>query len=370
VDFLPDVLASISGCVEVVLGFEGGGLTYDPSLPQFSTLWYADHLSGYWIKIKQGCEATLSLTGLPVPPNTAIRVYHGWNLVSYLPGTSMTPVDALASLGSNLTIAYGFDNGIQIYRPNGGQFNTLTSMASCFGYWVKVASDGYLTYPGGVGPTVVAVENPNNMAARLAAPADVTPTMNWMNLYSSDLRLDGKTVKAGSEIGAYTTSGLKVGSFTMTKDGTFGFMPVYADNSGDGLKAGESFVLKVNGVATNETFTYGADGDRMPVTTLTAKTTDVTLPSDYSLSQNYPNPFNPTTTISFALPVAGRAKLEVYNILGVLVATPFDGEAAAGTTAVEWDGKNIQGESVASGVYLYRLSSGSFSETRKMMLLK
>lgn len=370
VDFLPDVLASISGCVEVVLGFEGGGLTYDPTLPQFSTLWYADHLSGYWIKIKPGCSATLSLTGIPVPANTAIRVYHGWNLVSYLPGASMTPADALASLGSSLTIAYGFDNGIQIYRPTGGQFNTLTSMSSCFGYWVKVASDGYLTYPGGVGPLMVAVENPNNVAARLAAPSDVTPTMNWVNLYSSDLRLDGQAVKAGSEIGAYTESGVKVGSFTMTKNGTFGFMPVYADNSGDGLKAGETFVLKVNGVKTNESFTYGADGDRMQVTTLTAKTTDGTLPSDYSLNQNYPNPFNPTTTISFALPVAGRAKLEVYNILGVLVATPFDGEAAAGTTAVEWDGKNVQGESVASGVYLYRLTSGGFSETRKMMLLK
>ncbi len=67
-------------CVEVVLGFEGGGLTYDPELEQFSTLWHTDHLSGYWIKVKVGCAPELRLAGSVVPANTPIPVYRDGTL--------------------------------------------------------------------------------------------------------------------------------------------------------------------------------------------------------------------------------------------------------------------------------------------------
>ena len=87
-------------------------------------------------------------------------------------------------------------------------------------------------------------------------------------------------------------------------------------------------------------------------------------------AQNYPNPFNPSTTIRFTMPAAGSAKIEVYNILGKLIATPFDGHAGAGENSVVWDGRNAGGELVASGVYLYRMTAGNYTETRKMMLLK
>jgi flagellar hook assembly protein FlgD len=80
---------------------------------------------------------------------------------------------------------------------------------------------------------------------------------------------------------------------------------------------------------------------------------------------NYPNPFNPATTISFALPQTGYAKLDVYNALGQLVATLVDRSLEAGVHAVTWD---ASGQS--SGLYLYRLTTGDFSETKKMLLLK
>ncbi|MFZ1682536.1 MAG: T9SS type A sorting domain-containing protein, partial [Candidatus Zixiibacteriota bacterium] len=85
---------------------------------------------------------------------------------------------------------------------------------------------------------------------------------------------------------------------------------------------------------------------------------------------NYPNPFNPSTTISFALPTTGNARIEVYNVLGALVAVPFDGVAQAGTHQVVWDGNDTRGQQVASGVYFYRLTAGGYTETKKMMLLK
>lgn len=376
-DSIEAVLASLAGRISVVLGFEGGGLTFDPALKQFSTLWFTDHLSGYWIKITDGPSITLRVTGMAVAPSTAIPVTAGWNLVSYLPDASLPTADALASLGSNLILAYGYDNGVKFYMQGSacGGPTCLATMDPCHGYWVKVLQNGSLTYPGGIpGAPIFASENPNIVAARLAAPSDITPSLNWVNMYGGNLTLNGERVAAGTKIGAVTLSGTKVGSFTMTESGKFGFMPVYAqttnDGSADGLQAGDQFRLTVNGVETEQTFTWTANGDRVEVSALSAKTTGGTIPGSYSLSQNYPNPFNPSTTISFTLPAAGQARLEVIDILGRHVATVFDGTANAGQNQVVWDGRNANGESVASGIYLYRLNSGNFTESKKMMLLK
>jgi hypothetical protein len=88
------------------------------------------------------------------------------------------------------------------------------------------------------------------------------------------------------------------------------------------------------------------------------------LPAAFRLGQNYPNPFNPGTTIEFELPSAGEYTLSIYNLSGQLV-TEFSGIAEAGVRAVHWEAGDL-----ASGVYLYRLSSGGVSQTRKMLLLK
>ncbi len=88
------------------------------------------------------------------------------------------------------------------------------------------------------------------------------------------------------------------------------------------------------------------------------------VPADFQLSQNYPNPFNPTTTISFGLPVASDYSLTIYNVQGQVVKV-FAGAADAGMVDLTWEaGDN------ASGIYLYRLEAGSFSQTKKMVLLK
>lgn len=89
------------------------------------------------------------------------------------------------------------------------------------------------------------------------------------------------------------------------------------------------------------------------------------LPVAFALGQNYPNPFNPSTTIEFALPSAGRVKLEVFNVLGQLVNAPVDRQMDAGTHQIEFNA-----EKLPSGIYFYRLSSPFGTETRKMVLLK
>jgi hypothetical protein len=371
-DNILQVLGDYMEDIEVVLGFEQGGLTYDPDLPTFSTLWQVDHLSGYWIKIKEGSSITLSLEGFQVPVNTEIPLTMGWNLVSYLPEVTLTPEEALASIEDHLLFAYGFaEGGVEVYQP-GGEFNQLDEMASCNGYWAKVDADGILVYPNGGAPfTAPAWNVPTRNSIATASATGVEPTTSWINLYSSSLYLDGAIVNSGAVVTAHAVSnGSTVGSFTIAAEGQFGFMPVYADDSSP-LRAGEMFYLAIDGVETNEQLEWTGNGNRVEVSLLTAKGgAETTIPGDYSLNQNYPNPFNPSTNISFTLGKATRARVEVFNILGALIATPFNGQASAGQNLVVWDGRNDSGELVASGVYLYRLSTDSYSETRKMMLLK
>ncbi len=95
-----------------------------------------------------------------------------------------------------------------------------------------------------------------------------------------------------------------------------------------------------------------------------------TVIKDFALSQNYPNPFNPTTTVRFDLPEDGKLTLVIYNILGQRVRTLFEGSQTAGRHEVIWDGRNETGQQVSSGIYLYRLQSQKFTQTRKMLLVK
>lgn len=94
------------------------------------------------------------------------------------------------------------------------------------------------------------------------------------------------------------------------------------------------------------------------------------VPLRYALEQNYPNPFNPETLISFELPQREFVSLKVYNILGQEVASLVAAELSVGRHTVKWDGRDFSGRAVASGLYLYRITAGSFSQTRKMILLR
>jgi hypothetical protein len=88
------------------------------------------------------------------------------------------------------------------------------------------------------------------------------------------------------------------------------------------------------------------------------------------LRQNEPNPFNPSTTIRFELPRDGHVTLDVFDVAGRRVASLLDGPRPAGTGSVTWNGRDVQGEPVSSGVYLYRLRQGELQSQRKMLLVE
>lgn len=89
------------------------------------------------------------------------------------------------------------------------------------------------------------------------------------------------------------------------------------------------------------------------------------IPTGYQLSQNYPNPFNPTTNIKFSLPESGFATLKVYNTLGQEVATLVNEFKHAGTYEVDFNAKDL-----SSGMYLYTLTTGKATISKKMLLVK
>ena len=89
------------------------------------------------------------------------------------------------------------------------------------------------------------------------------------------------------------------------------------------------------------------------------------LVNDYRLNQNYPNPFNPVTTISYELPSAGFVKLEIFDMLGNTITTLVNEKQNAGRYDVNWNAADY-----SSGIYFYKLSSGDFKDTKRMILLK
>ena len=88
-------------------------------------------------------------------------------------------------------------------------------------------------------------------------------------------------------------------------------------------------------------------------------------PLSYDLSQNYPNPFNPSTTIKYSVPRAAFVSLKVYDVLGREVAHLVNVEKSAGNYEVEWNAENF-----ASGIYLYKIQTGNFTQTKKMILMR
>jgi hypothetical protein len=100
------------------------------------------------------------------------------------------------------------------------------------------------------------------------------------------------------------------------------------------------------------------------------------LPGSFTLMQNYPNPFNPSTTIRYALPKDAFVTLKIYNILGQEVISLRDEMQNVGFHDVVWNGRNNAGQTIASGVYFYRLEARPadgaepFTSFKKMLMLK
>ncbi|MFI5145515.1 MAG: T9SS type A sorting domain-containing protein [Ignavibacteria bacterium] len=127
---------------------------------------------------------------------------------------------------------------------------------------------------------------------------------------------------------------------------------------------------QINSLYTTADYIYaGTQGSsvwRRPLTDIiSVNKQGISVPETYSLSQNYPNPFNPSTTIDYQLPISGFVKISVFDVLGQEVKTLVNEYKQAGTYNVRFDASELP-----SGVYFYKITSGDFTGTKKLTLIK
>jgi hypothetical protein len=174
--------------------------------------------------------------------------------------------------------------------------------------------------------------------------------------------------KSGAAVYAYRNG--EIAGYALTNfEGTYaigGLAPgqysVFVDKAG----YNESNTVNVNA-------SYDINGNPLPgITNFTIDGTlgvtekiSTVLPSSYVLEQNFPNPFNPSTSIRFSVPIAGKVALKVYNLIGQEVTSLVNGYKDAGEYTVTFNASTL-----SSGVYFYRLESGSFNVVKKMLLIK
>ncbi|MBU0472967.1 MAG: CotH kinase family protein [Bacteroidetes bacterium] len=141
--------------------------------------------------------------------------------------------------------------------------------------------------------------------------------------------------------------------------------PTEADGTGATLELVNAWIDNSLGENWTATIEHGTPGKINSNVTSVEENEYTSIPQNYSLSQNYPNPFNPSTVISYRLPVASKITLKVYDVLGREVASLVNKVQPAGNYSITWDASQN-----TSGVYFYRMQTGIFNKTKKLVLMK
>jgi hypothetical protein len=246
------------------------------------------------------------------------------------------------------TIAYSLSNAPTGATISASGVLTFTPPATPAGSYVitAVASDGLLADTAKA--TVTVNRKPVNVSRTPSNPTTISRNVpTTFTVTASDP--DGNTLTFTWKVNGVaeaTTGNSLAKTFTDAHNTPKTVVAIFADPGG--LKDSTTWSFTITPVEGNEA-----------------------IPTDYALGQNYPNPFNPSTRISFSLPRETPVTLEVYNMLGVKIRTLMAGQTkSAGFYTISWDGKDDAGNVMSSGIYLYRVSAGSFVASKKMTLLK
>jgi len=239
-------------------------------------------------------------------------------------------------------LSYRWLQNGQLVGNNSNSFNFVGVLGLT--YMQCVVSDGVAEVT-----TDWAVKVPVSLNTFSASAGSKAVTLRWST--SAEFNNVGfHVLRSSSAAGAYTRITKEL--IPPRRDGDYSFV----DNE---VTAGARYYYKLEDIdASGKSTLHG------PVQAQLA------LPEVYELSQNYPNPFNPTTNIQFQLPKPGVVRLLVYNSLGQVVARLVNGMREAGYHTVLWNGRDLHGEHVPSGVYHYRLETEGYVMTKKMVLAK
>jgi hypothetical protein len=327
---------------------------------------------GYWGKFP--ADAPVSFDG-EMRTSETINVVTGWNMI----GSVSLPVDTAAIVCN--------PSGIRVSQWIGysGSYTPVAALMPGSGYWVKTNAAGTVVLNGGA-LLLKSPVPPSNPLASLNRLTITDARGRSQNLYfgsdprnaihlpmydmppippvgAFDARFEQKG--GGSMVGICQATGGNQLTIAIQSDAYPLVVRWSMIESGgeymitDG-RSGETFAS----VTMQGEGTFRVDNPEQARLVIQTNGTEE-KPREFSLAQNYPNPFNPSTTIRYALPMDAHVTLRVFNVIGQEVATLVNADQKTGFRSVEW-----QPSSLASGVYFYRLDAGSFSQVKRLLLLK
>ncbi len=177
-----------------------------------------------------------------------------------------------------------------------------------------------------------AIKNGNNVS------------LNWTT--ATETNNKGFEVQRKTGASEWTVIGFKEGNGTSTKKHNYSF--------NDENLSPAKYLYKLKQIDFDGDFSYSKTVNL-----------EITLPQKFELSQNYPNPFNPSTKIEYSVPTDSKVVLKVYDVIGREIKTLINEEKAAGNYKIQFDATDL-----TSGIYFYKIQAGSFSQVKKMILLK
>lgn len=302
---------------------------------------------GYWAKFAE-LEA-LNIAG--DDPAEPISVNAGWNLIGPFSST-VAIVDVTTDPADIVESAYfGFD---ELYQAT-------AMLKPGKGYWVKTTAAGSMYFNSGTaknGNDYNAVETSESWPYITITDANFKSAKLYLTNQTVDLDkyemppappqgaidvrfASGRFVESLNNINYVDVAGMTY-PLTIRANGTD--LIIKAAGEEATIKANEPYILKSGG---------------------SFSVSSVTIPSEFVLHQNYPNPFNPETKIKFEIPELAKVNLSIYDLLGQKVAELYNGSMDAGVHEVTFSAANF-----SSGVYIYKLSAGEYSVSKKMSVLK
>tara|TARA_Y100000588_G_scaffold390903_1_gene497756 strand:- start:21024 stop:25397 length:4374 start_codon:yes stop_codon:yes gene_type:complete len=312
---------------------------------------------GYWLNFPE--EGTTTITGSEISSVT-VSLSAGWNLIS---GVSYsTSVSSISDPGDIVVpgTVYGFS----------GTYANSSELAPGQGYWINASGDGDIIITSGG-------------AARTAQVfTDRTEKANKLIFNNSALYF-GVSIPEDEMLSYQLPPKPPAGSFDVR----------FADNmkvaEGEGVievmnntdDLAISFVVNIDAgermrwvLTSNDGKEYELNGSGQIVVEGNVSGFSLSrvssVPMKFAISQNFPNPFNPVTSINYEIPEESFVTISVYNMMGQKVTDLVYGFHSPGYHRTEWDGTNINGETVSSGLYIYTINAGDFRDVKKMISIK
>lgn len=326
-------------------------------------------------------SGAVEIIGQPVNPSMQpLEIVKGWNWIGYLPQIEIVTNDALLFYQASTDDIIKSQHGFAQYLENAGWYGSLRSLLPGEGYMLRAQTGGSFIYPGYGSklPKLTAVQHPQATSVWEVNPHDFQYNMTMTGVLTID---KNSSVSADDVIGAFVGDecrGTIQGQYIESLDKTLFFLLVYSNAASD-----ESIRFKVYSSSSNEvldvteTIEFSSNAIVGSLVepyewsaTTSALVDNVSEPVTFNLKQNFPNPFNPNTTIEYSIPRNEFVDLKIFNMIGQEIKRLVQSNQTAGAHVIQWDGKNNAGETMSAGIYIVQITAGTFSDNRRIVLLK